>query len=240
LSERVQGPGELATGLVAATVDVLGHAVQSRLQKSLVGFTLLLGMLGVVGVMAGAQPADGTFVLLSKSVQSLMSVTLPFIGVLMARDVLRSPRGVRLTPMWLAATILAAAIGFFGVVVCAVALLIAPAGDTAGRWNNALSVAVCGVLVQVIAELVGTGLGLLLRPVVVACLATIVLPIGLWLVLGSTPLLRPIQAWTTPYATVQNLLSGRMTVVAWAQWSVVALLWAVGLNAVGATRLKRR
>jgi hypothetical protein len=239
LSERVQGAGEPATGLVAATVGVLGHAARSRLQGGLLGFTLLLGILGVVGVMAGAHPADGTFVLLSKSVQSPMSVTLPFIGVLMARDVLRSAGRVRPAPMWLAATILAAATGLFGVIVCAVALLVAPADDAAGRWNHALSVAVCGVLVQVVAQLVGTGLGLLLRPVVLACLATIVLPIGLWLVLGSAPVLRPIQAWTTPYATVQNLLSGRMTVLAWVQWSVVVLLWAVVLNAVGAVRLER-
>jgi hypothetical protein len=208
--------------------------VRSRLQGFLLGLTLLLGVLGV----AVTPSADQTFVRLSESAQSLMSVTVAFIGVLMARDVLRSPGPDRLTPMWLAATILAVAVGSFGVVVCAVALLAAP-GDTPGRWDNALGIAVCSVLVQLLAHLVGTGLGLLLRPAVLACLATIVLPLGLWLVLGSVPVLRPVQEWTTPYAAVQSLFSGRLTILEWMQWSVVALLWGVALNALGAARLRR-
>jgi hypothetical protein len=109
-----------------------------------------------------------------------------------------------------------------------------------GPWDHTASVAVCSVLVQVVAQPVGTGLGLLLRPVIVACLATIVLPLGLWFVLGSVDVLRPSQAWLTPYATFQNLLSGQMSALAWAQWFVVVLLWGAALNAVGAARLKRR
>jgi hypothetical protein len=87
--------------------------------------------------------------------------------------------------------------------------------------------------------LLGTGLGLLLRPVV-ALLASVVLPLGLWFVLGSVEVFRPAQAWLTPYPAVQNLLSGRMSALAWAQWFVVALLWGAGLNAVGAMRMMRR
>jgi hypothetical protein len=81
---------------------------------------------------------------------------------------------------------------------------------------------------------------LLVRSPVVAFLASIVLPLGLWLVLGSVDVLRPAQAWLTPYATVRNLLSGRMSAVTWAQWLVVVLIWGVSLNAIGAARLKRR
>jgi hypothetical protein len=95
-----------------------------------------------------------------------------------------------------------------------------------------------GVLVQVVAQLVGTGLGLLLRPVVVAFVATIVLPLGLWYVLGAVDALQPAQAWLTPYSSVRNLLSGRMSTAAWAHWLVVVLIWAVGLNAAGAARLR--
>jgi hypothetical protein len=95
------------------------------------------------------------------------------------------------------------------------------------------------VLVQIVAQLVGTGLGLLLRPAVIACLATIVLPLGLWFLLGSVAVLRPAQAWLTPFATAQVLLSARMSPWGWAQWLVVALLWGAALNAVGAARLKR-
>jgi hypothetical protein len=66
-----------------------------------------------------------------------------------------------------------------------------------------------------------------------------VLPLGLWFVLGSVTVLRPAQAWLTPYPSVQNLLSGAMSALAWAQWLVVVLLWGVALNAAGAARLKR-
>jgi hypothetical protein len=51
--------------------------------------------------------------------------------------------------------------------------------------------------------------------------------------------LRPTQAWLTPFATVQVLLSAGMSPWGWAQWLVVALLWGAALNAVGAARLKR-
>jgi hypothetical protein len=50
--------------------------------------------------------------------------------------------------------------------------------------------------------------------------------------------LRPAQAFT-PYATVQNLLSGEMSAAKWAQWLIVLLIWGVGLNAAGAAWLKR-
>ena len=77
------------------------------------------------------------------------------------------------------------------------------------RGGMPATVALGGVLVQVLAHSVGTGSGLLLRPVVVACLATIVVPLGLWAVLGGIDVLQPAQAFT-PYATVRNLLSGRI------------------------------
>lgn len=239
MSQRVEDTSEAPTGLGAETLAALGRGVATRPRQWLVAVTLLLGVLAAVGVIAAAQSADQTFVSVSKSVQSLMSVTLPFIGVLLVRDVLRSPVTVRLTPTLLAATLLAAAFGAFGVLVCAAALAVAPSSATMGRWDHTVSIAACGVLVQVVAQLVGTGLGLLLRPVVIACLATIVLPLGLWFVLGSVAVLRPAQAWLTPYATVQNLLSGRMSALAWAHWLVIVLLWGAALNAVGAARLKR-
>jgi hypothetical protein len=95
------------------------------------------------------------------------------------------------------------------------------------------------VLVQVVAQLVGTGLGLLLRPVILTCLATIVIPLGLWFVLGLVPALRPAQAWLTPFPSVQHLLSGEMSPVRWAQWFVVLLIWGIGLNTIGVLRLRR-
>lgn len=151
---------------------------------------------------------------------------------------LRSPGAGRLTPALLAATLLAAAVGAVGVLICAAALAVAPDRAAVPKWDHALYIALGSLLVQIVAQLVGTGLGLLLRPVIAACLATIVLPLGLWLVLGSVAVLRPAQAWLTPFATVHNLLSGEMSALGWGQWLVVVVVWPVALNAVGAARLR--
>ncbi|MFD0823186.1 hypothetical protein ACFQ0D_33835, partial [Micromonospora zhanjiangensis] len=107
-------------------------------------------------------------------------------------------------------------------------------------WRHAGTVAAGGVLVQVLAQSVGTGLGLLLRRPVVACLATIALPTGLWLLLGGVASLRPAQSWLTPYAVASPLLAGGMTGQNWAQWLVVVALWGVGLNVLGAAVVHSR
>ncbi|MBB4699958.1 hypothetical protein [Sphaerisporangium siamense] len=166
-----------------------------------------------------------------------MSITVPFLGVLLAGDLRKRPPTTRLIPDLLAATLLAAAVGIYGILVCAVTLAVAPSGTA--PWLNAGTVAVGSVLVQIVAQLTGTGLGMLLRRPVVACLGTIVFPMGLWLLLSSVEALHPAQAWLTPYATVRNLLSGQMTLLTWTQWIVVLLIWGVTLNAAAATWLRR-
>jgi hypothetical protein len=113
VSQRVEDTIEASTGLGAATFAALGRAVGTRPRQWLVAVTLLLGVLAAVGMIAAAQPADRRFVSLSNSVQSLMSVTLPFVGVLLARDARRSPGAVPLTPTLLAATLLAGIVGAF-------------------------------------------------------------------------------------------------------------------------------
>jgi len=223
-------------GFGEATLGAIRRSVGTRPRQWLVAITLLAGLSAAIAVTAAVRPADLTFATLANPVQSLMSVTVAFLGTLLARDLRQAPRAVRVTPTLLAATLLAAAIGVFGVLVCAAALGVAPSGTAQDAWRHAGTIAVGSVLVQVVAGLVGTGLGLLLRSVVVAFLASIVAPLGLWLVLGAVDVLRPAQAWLTPYATVQNLLSGRMSALMWAQWLVVLLIWGVGLNAVGAAR----
>ncbi|MFC3502041.1 hypothetical protein ACFOOK_13870 [Micromonospora krabiensis] len=221
-----------------ATADALRRSVATRPRRWLVATTLLLGLLAAVATTA-APPEDLTFSTLSDMVQSLMSVTVPFLGVLLAHDLSRSPRTPRPGPTLLAAVLLAAAVGLFGILVSAAALALAPSDTAPDPWQHAATIAVGGVLVQIVAQLVGTGLGLLLRPTVVACLATIVLPLGLWALLGAVDALSPAQAFT-PYATVRNLLSGEMNAAKWAQWLAVLLVWGVGLNALGVARLKRR
>ena len=134
---------------------------------------------------------------------------------------------------------LALLIAAFGVLVCAAVTMIAPSTAGGGRWENAGMVAIGSLLAQGTAQLVGTGLGLLLRRPVIACLATIVLPLGLWWLFGAVDVLRPVQAWTTPYPSAQHLLSGAMSPVNWAQWLVVLAIWGAGLNALGCLRASR-
>ena len=55
-----------------------------------------------------------------------MSVTVPFTGVLLARDLRRSPRDARVGRTFLIGTLIAAGAGVLGDVICAVAVAIAP------------------------------------------------------------------------------------------------------------------
>jgi hypothetical protein len=133
------------------------------------------------------------------------------------------------------ATVYGAAVGIFGVAVSGLATAIAGAGSQP-RALGTTTAAVGGLLVQIVAALTGTGLGLLLRPAVVACAATIVAPLGLFVLLTPVPALR---AWLTPFGPAENLLAGTMSPLRWLQWLVAALLWPGVLNAVGARRLRR-
>ncbi|MET8119548.1 hypothetical protein [Micromonospora sp. NPDC005189] len=214
-------------------------ALGTRARRWLLAGTLLAGLLVAVALTAAAAPADRTFATLSDTVQSLMSVMTPLFGILLVRDLRRASGAVRVTPTLVAVGLPAAVIGVFGVLVCAVTLALTPVVADQ-PWRHAGIVALGSVLVQLVAGLVGVGLGLLLRSPVVAFLATVVLPLGLYALLGGVDALRPTQAWLTPYGSVRNLLSGDMSLLRWAQWLCVLLIWGVGLNAAGAALLKRR
>lgn len=219
-------------------LDALHRFVGTRPRRWLLAGTLLLGLITAVGVAAAADPADRTLATLSDPTQSLMSVVVPCLGILVARDLRGSSRPVRVTPTLTAAALLAVAIGMVGFLVCAAALAAVPSGAP-DPWRSVGTIALGSVLVQIVAQLLGTGLGLVLRRHVVAFLVSIVLPLGLWFLLGAVDVLRPAQPWLAPYSSVRNLLSGEMSAVTWAQWLVILLIWGVGLNAVGAARLKR-
>ncbi|RLP87510.1 hypothetical protein EAD89_19115 [Micromonospora sp. BL4] len=218
----------------------LQRAIGTRARRWLLAGTLLAGVLAAVALTAAAAPDDRTFAALSDTVQSLMSVLTPLFGILLVRDLRRAPDAVRVTPTVLAVCLPAVVIGVGGVLVCAATLALTPADVADDPWRHVGTVAVGGVLVQIVAGLVGTGLGLLLRSPVVAFLATIVLPLGLYALLGGVDALRPAQPWLTPYGSVRNLLSGDMSVLRWVQWLCVLLIWGVGLNAAGAAASRRR
>ena len=144
-----------------------------------------------------------------------------------------------LGPTLLAAVLLAVAVALLGAVFCAVTLALVSADGGPDPWAHAGMIVAGGCLVQVVASLTGTGMGLLLRPAL-AIPATVIPPLGLYVLLAAVDVLRPAQGWLTPYAALLNLLSGEMSGLRWAQWVVVAAIWAVGLNAAGWLLVKRR
>ena len=222
----------------SAFLGEIRRTVGTRARRRLLAITLVIGVLTAVGVALGVPPPDRTIAAVVTPVQLLMSVTVPFFGVLLAGDLRRSDR-TRVAPMLLAAVALAAVVAIFAVLVSVLATAAVPSEAPQGRWQHLGTIVLGSVLVQGVAQLVGTGLGLLVRSVVLGCIATIVIPLGLWFVLGAVPALSPAQAWLTPFPSVQHLLSGEMTPVSWVQWFVVALIWGFGLNAVGALRFRR-
>lgn len=224
-------------GFGAATLDGIRRCVATTSRRWLLALTALLGLAAAVGVAATTGPSSRTFDYVSGPVQSLMSITLPFIGVLVAGDVRRGSARARLGPTVLAAALLAVAVGALGAVVSAVVVSIP--SSAVGAWTDAGTVAVGGVLVQIVSQLVGTGLGLLIRRPGFAMAATIVLPLGLWFLLGSADVLQPARDWLTPFAAAQHLLTGKMDALAWTRWAVMAAVWALALNVVGAARLRR-
>lgn len=219
-----------------AIIGALRRCVGTRGRRWLLAGTLLLGAATAALLAAAVPPQDRTFAALSDPVQSLMSVTLPLLGILLIRDLRWDAFATGLRSTLVAAVLAAAAVGVFGAVACAAALAVASPGAGRDPWAHAALIALGGVLVQVLAMLIGAGMGLLLRPVPVAFLATF-LPLMIWLGLGAVDALRPSREWLTPYATVRHLMSGEMGALQWLQWLVVVLLWGAGLVAAGRRRL---
>ncbi|PPK98797.1 hypothetical protein CLV92_101498 [Kineococcus xinjiangensis] len=225
-----------SSALGPATAVALRRSLGTGPRRALAATALVLGVVGAAATSAGLPPAERTLAAVAGPAQLLMSVPLPLLGVLLAHDVRRAPRRAPLAPTLLAAVLLAVGAGILGSLLGALALL--PVATGASAWRDAGAVVLGGVLVQVLAQLTGTGLGLLLRRVAVAAVATAALPLGLWFLLGLGPL-RPLQDWLTPYAAARGLLSGRSGALEWAQWLTAALGWGAGLNALGAARLRR-
>lgn len=216
--------------------------VWTRVRVLLLIFTLLVGAASGIAVgLSGGVPHDGMFGSISSIVHGLMSVLVPFLGVLWISDVRRNP-GVSLRSGYLSAMTVALGVGVFGV--------LAAAGGTALRseywvsytgvpepWRQDGTVAVGGVIVQLVAQSVGTGFGLLIRNRAVAMVATIAVPLGLYLILGLSPAISPARDWLTPFAAVQHVFSTQMSALNWVQWLVIMLIWVVGLNLAGLARL---
>jgi hypothetical protein len=211
-----------------------------RARRWIVAVTLLLGVVGAVAITAGTPPGERTIAAVSGPAQSLMSVAVPLLGVLATVGLRRPARSADVLSAIARALVLALLIGAIGVLVCAAVTVVAPSTAAGGRWTNAGVVVLGSLLVQGVAQLVGTGMGLLIRRPILAYGATIALPLGLWRLLEAVAALRPAQPWLTPFPSVQHLLSGEMNPIRWAQWLTVLAIWGVGLNALGVARASRR
>ena len=232
------------------TVDALRRLIGTRGRRVLVGVTLLLGLLAAIGVTAGTPIEERSLGVVANPVQSLMSVLTPFSTVLLSAALLaddrqadpdrqvdpgrqdNSGRRVALAPTWAAAAGYGILIGVWGSLVSLVATLIG-----SGSLDRAPTIIVAGPIVQVIACGVGAAFGVLIRPAWLAMVATIVIPLGVWALLGLAGL-SAAQGWLTPYAAVIRVFAAPMTPLAWVQWLVVALIWAVGLNAAAFGRVR--
>ncbi|GAA3752663.1 hypothetical protein [Micromonospora maritima] len=213
----------------------LRRAVGTRGRRVLLVVTAGVGVLAAAALLAGLPPAERTAATFAETVHAFVSVPLPFVGALLANDLRRAP-GRRVLPTLAAATLIAVAVGLAGDAICGAAL--AASGSTApDPWAHAGGLAVAGVLVQVLAQLVGTGLGLLVARPGWACVATIVLPLGAYALF--TPL-GAVRDRLTPYGALRAVLGAEPNGPAWARWVTAALLWGVVLNVVGAVALWRR
>jgi hypothetical protein len=236
----VDGSTVAATGFawddpgMSRTVGRPGPVGRRRL---LLALTLLAGAGSAFTVAASGAAVERTFAAAHAAAQSTMSVAVPLFGILLAGDLRRS-RSRSSAGTYGAA--LAVAVAVFGMAVSALAVAVLAAGPAETRWGYSGTAALGGLLVQALAALVGVGLGLLLRPPFVAFVASAVVPLGLWWLLGTVAVLRPWQDWLTPYANARHLLSGDMTTLQWAQSVVVLVLWGGGPTVWGLRRLRRQ
>lgn len=163
--------------MVDEVLDGLRRAVNSWPRRVLVVGTVLWGALVAVLVAMTGSSEERALTDVLTPVQSVMSIVTPLIGIVVVDDLRRSRRAARVVPTLLAGLVVAA-----GIALLAVLAVVAAAGQTDGLGRLTLA----SVLVQCVALLSGTGLGMLIPSRVLAFLATIVIPLGLWRLLGTS------------------------------------------------------
>ncbi len=231
-------PPTAGTGSAARVRDALRRSTAGAGRRALLAATLLVGAVAAVLVVA-AVPVPSVAVP-AAAAQLLVSVLVPLSGILLVHDLTRRPGDDRqVGPVLVAAVLHAAAVAIAVSVVCAVVTALHPQAEL-GAPGTVVAVVLGGVAVQTTAQLVGTGLGLLLDRSVLAFAATIALPLGLWLLVGALGPLAWLQLWLTPFGATSPLLAGTPSPADVAAWAVVLALWGGVLNAAGAARLARR
>ena len=83
----------------------------------------------------------------------------------------------------------------YGVLISVLATSAATPNAGEGQWNAIGMIILGSGLVQLIAQLAGTGWGLLLGSSPLAIAADVVVLLGLWILTGAVPRLQGIQGW---------------------------------------------
>jgi hypothetical protein len=198
--------------------------------------TAVMGVLTSFAVVPGLPTDQRSLATAAAPVQLLISVGVPFLGAVATSSLHLQTRPDALATVLRVVTW---AVGFalLGMVATIAALAVFPSTASEGRWEKLLPVLLGSIVVQVVAQLAGTGFGLLLRRPVLASLATIALPLGLWLLLG--PVAPDARLWLTPKEGADLLLAGTMTTSASLPYVVMLGVWVIGLNIAGLRRLAR-
>ncbi len=154
--------------------------------------------------------------------QSLISVGVPFIGAVAGARRERS-----LYKLALGCAVGLAAVGLVASIL--VALLVRwTSGDV---WRHAPVLILGAFVTQLVAQLVGIGLGLLIGRGWIAAVLTIVLPLGLYGVLSAAaPDARP---WLTPYGSARPWWNGEFGDSDVLPFLVMLALWGLALNLAG-------
>jgi hypothetical protein len=201
-----------------------GWGCSMRAYRVIAGVTGIVGVVGAVGSQVGAASADRTFASTSGIAQSLISIGVPFIGAVAGAR--RGPARSVFRPAMAYAVGLAAV----GLVASVLVAWLVPS-TASDPWQHAPVIVIGAFVTQIVAQLVGTGLGLLIGRPWIAAILTIVLPLGLYGVLSAAaPDARP---WLTPYGSAQLWWSGDFGGSDWPPFLVMLPLWGLVLNLAG-------
>jgi ABC-2 type transport system permease protein len=237
------------TGLGRLTRIELRKAVDTRAGRwLLIAVAAIAIIMTGVAILAGGAK-DHTFHRSAGLIQSVISVLLPVIGILLVtsewsqRTALQTfalvpRRGRIISAKLLAGTGISVVVAVVALGLGAVATAIAshPAG---GAWHNAGEVALGGILVQLLSLLMGMAFGLALLSSAPAIVLSFVLP-TVWAALASSiHALHGVQPWLDSTKTSTYLLDGDLSARHWAQIGVTTLIWIAVPLAAGLARLRR-
>jgi hypothetical protein len=138
--ERIGGVAEHLS-VVESVGSACRRAVGTRPRQVLTGVALTCALLALVAVSAGAAPEEQMFLATSAISQGILSIFVPFYGVLLISDLRRhqASDGLAWWSSFLAAELFAVVAAVYGLVISAVAVaVVVGAGSTAGVRSLAL------------------------------------------------------------------------------------------------------